>query len=346
MSNVNVGIVGLGFMGSTHLRSYLNIPGVTVAAVCDRRPFAADGSLEGVRGNLGEGQSLRLDPARVKRYTEVEDLMADREISVIDVCVPTPQHHSVCLVALRAGKHVLCEKPLARTSAICREIAAAAAASSGFFMPAMVMRFWPGWAWLKDVCDQRPYGRVLAARFRRACAPPGWSRDTYFDGAASGGALLDLHIHDTDFVQFCFGRPLSVFSVGALRFSGAIDYVSTAYQVAEGIPVTAEGSWLMTEGAGFVMQFTVNFERATVDFDLARGAGALQLCEEGGKLHSPPLPADDGYTAELRYFIQCVQSGSPPAVVTARDALQAVEICEAEEASIKSRQVVSLPQPN
>jgi predicted dehydrogenase len=225
---------------------------------------------------------------------------------------------------------------------LCREIVDAAANAKGFFMPAMVMRFWPEWAWLKQTIDAKTYGKALAARFRRVSAPPGWSKSSYFKGDESGGALLDLHIHDTDFVQFCFGHPRSVFSTGTTRFSGAVDHVVTSYQVADGIPVTAEGSWLMSESFGFKMEYTVNFERATVDFDLARGAEALRVCEEGQPARTIQCEAVDGYLVELRYMIECIQKGTAPSVVTAADGLSAVEICEAEERSVKTGAVVVL----
>src|SRR5437867_2937373 len=141
------------------------------------------------------------------------------------------------VAALRAGKHVLCEKPLARTSAAARQIVEAAAKAKGIFMPAMCLRFWPEWAWLKEAIAAGRYGKVLAARFRRVAEPPGWGRNTFFNGAESGGALFDLHIHDTDFVQYCFGRPQSVFSSGYAKFSGAIDHVITQYQVDSGASV-------------------------------------------------------------------------------------------------------------
>jgi predicted dehydrogenase len=245
MKRVNVGVVGIGFMGVTHIKAYLKIPGARVGAICDSARLPVNGDLSGIAGNIGDGKPLHLDMTRVKACSTFDDLLANPGIDLVDICVPTPQHHPLCLAALKAGKHVICEKPMARTSAQCRDIVAAAAKATGFFMPAMVMRFWPEWAWLKNAIDQQTYGKVLAARFRRVCPPPGWSKDSYLKGEESGGALLDLHIHDTDFVQFCFGRPRGVFSAGGTRFSGATDHVVTSYQVAGGIPITAEGSWLM-----------------------------------------------------------------------------------------------------
>jgi predicted dehydrogenase len=237
---------------------------------------------------------------------------------------------------------VICEKPLARTSALARQIVDVAESSKGFFMPAMCMRFWPGWSWLKEAVADERYGRTLAARFRRVASPPAWGRESYFNGALSGGGLLDLHIHDTDFVQFCFGRPQSVCSRGRSVYSGAIDHVVTLYQVASGATVSAEGSWIMSEGFGFNMAYTVNFERATADFDLARGADALKLYEDAQPPRTVPCDGDDGYVGELGHMIQAIASGQPPTRVTGRDGLSAVEICEAEEQSIQSGQIVAL----
>jgi len=342
MKIVNVGVAGIGFMGATHIKAWLKIPGARLAAICDTARLPVNGDLSGIAGNIGDGRPLHLDMTGVKAYSRFDDLLADPAIDLVDICVPTPRHHPLCLAALKAGRHVVCEKPMARTSAQCREIVAAAAKSGGFFMPAMVMRFWPEWAWLKNAIDKKTYGKVLAARFRRVCSPPDWSKASYFKGEDSGGALLDLHIHDTDFVQFCFGRPRGVYSVGTTCLSGATDHVVTFYQIAGGIPITAEASWLMTKGFGFKMEYTVNFEKATADYDSGRGADALKLYEDGQKPRVIPRASEDGYEMELRYIIRCIQQETPPAIVTAADGLGAVEICEAEEKSIKTGAVVGL----
>jgi predicted dehydrogenase len=336
---VHVAVVGLGFMGVTHIKAYQQIPGARLVAVCDAVRLPVNGVLTGVSGNIGGPDAIHLG-RDVKAYRELDELLADPRVELVDLCVPTPLHAPQAIAALRAGKHVLCEKPLARTPAIARQIVRAAKSARGFFMPAMCMRFWPGWAWLKELADQKTYGQLLAARFRRVSSPPAWSRNTYFKGEVSGGALLDLHIHDTDFVQFIFGRPRSVYSTGLSRFSGAIDHVVTQYRVASGATVYAEGSWLLTQG--FNMGYTVMFERATVDFDLARGEDALRVDEEGKPTRTVKLKGPDGYGAELRYMIRCIQTGTPPSIVTAEDGLSAVEICAAEEKSVKTGRVVTL----
>jgi predicted dehydrogenase len=250
-------------------------------------------------------------------------------------------HPQQVIAALKAGKYVLCEKPLARTSAEAREILKVAERVPGSLMPAMCMRFWPGWSWLEGVIEANTYGKVLAARFRRVSEMPAWSGGgTYTKENNHGGALFDLHIHDTDFVNFLFGRPTSVSSSGVTDEAGAVNHVFTHYHYPGGPAVHAEGSWLLA--AGFNMAYTVHCEHATLDYDLARGADALRVTERGQPPHTVKCGDGDGYGAEIRYFTSCVASGHPPAIVTARDGLTALEICEAEEASVRTGQAVKL----
>ena len=131
-------------------------------------------------------------------------------------------------------------------------------------------------------------------------------------------------------------------STGYTKISGAIDHVVTEYEVASGAMVHAEGAWCMTPGFGFNMTYTVNFERATVDYDLARGADALKVCEQGRGVQVLKLGQPDGYVGELRHFVECIAAGTQPSVVTAVDGVSSMEICEAEELSVRSGQRVEL----
>jgi predicted dehydrogenase len=338
---VNVAVVGLGFMGLTHLRAYQKIKTARLVAVCDSVRKPVKGVLTGITGNLAGSDAVKLGP-KVRVYSELRELLADGEVTLVDLCVPTPLHVPQAIASLEAGKHVICEKPLARSAALARKIVAAAQAAPGYLMPAMCLRFWPEWVWVKSAIESDRFGKVLAARFRRVSEPPGWSRDSYFKGDQSGGALLDMHIHDTDFVQFLFGRPKSVVSSGVSVFTGAIDHVITQYQVANNAAVHAEGSWLMSAGHGFNMAYTVNFEHATVDYDLSRGPEALKVFENGQKPRVITCKGPDGYVGELSHMIDSIQNGHPPTIVTPQDGLSAVEICEAEEKSIRLGRPVKL----
>jgi len=328
-------------MGLVHLRAHARIPGVRIVAVADTFKRPVDGEIPGVRGNLTAADAYRLGPD-TKFYDDPQALLADPNVDLVDLCVPTPQHVPLSLAALAAGKHVICEKPLARTVAEARRLVRATRTAKTWFMPAICMRFLPCWVWLAATIRRGTYGRVLAARFRRVSGPPGWSRASYFKGEESGGALLDLHIHDTDFVQYCFGRPRAVFSRGLSRFSGAVDHVVTQYLVEGGAVVSAEGSWIMSGDYPFQMSYTVNFERATAEYDSSRGREALRLYRDKKPAETVPLPETDGYVEELRHMIEAIRRGRPPSVVTAADALSAVEICAAEEQSVRTGRIVAL----
>jgi predicted dehydrogenase len=337
---VNVAVVGLGFMGVTHLRGYQQVEGANIVAVCDSVRLPVNGVLQGVAGNIKKSDDIDLGP-RVKVFRKLEEVLADPEVDLVDLCTPTPMHAEQAIAALKSGKNVVCEKPLARSSLAAREILNAHEAAQGFLMPAMCMRFWPGWSWLKKVVEQKTYGTVLAARFRRMSEMPAWSgQGTYSGGTDLGGALFDLHIHDTDFVQFLFSRPNTVFSTGVISKAGSIDHVVTQYIYPNGPAVYAEGSWLLTKG--FNMSYTLLCQQATLDFDLSRGADAMLVTELGQPPRAVKYDSPDGYAVEVRYAIECAAGGKRPETVTARDGLSALEICEAEEKSVRSGQPVEL----
>jgi len=334
-TKVNIAVAGLGFMGVTHLRAYQRLRNARVVAVCDSSRAPVNGVIGGVGGNLGDSSALTLG-AGVRFYRRFDELLADGEVEVVDICTPTALHPAQVLAAMRAKKHVLCEKPLGKDAGEVRRMLRAINGTQRFMMPAMCMRFWPGWAEMKQIVAEKTYGTVLAANFRRVSAKPSWSKA----GVHAGGALYDLHIHDTDFVHYLFGRPEKVFSTGITDASGNIDHVVTQYIFTNGPVVHAEGSWLLTDG--FNMAFTLHCEGATIDFDLARGAGALQIARRGRTQRMLKPAGTDGYSAEIRYFVNCVARGEKPSVVTARDCVTTLEILRAEEKSVRSGRPVAV----
>ncbi len=341
---INVGIAGLGFMAATHIKAYRQIPEANIHTICNASGRCLDGDLTKVGGNINANDQVRLDMNQVKATREFEDLLRDPAIELIDICTPTLQHPDMLSAALKAGKHVICEKPLARNSEQARTMVEAARQAKTFAMPAMCLRFWPEWAWLKNAVAQNTYGKVLSARFRRIAEPPSWGKKHFSQGSASGGALLDLHIHDVDFVQFCFGKPRRVFASGYSHYTGAVDHVVAQYQVANGAIVHAEGGWAMSPGFGFSMAYTVNFENATADYDLVRAPdNLLRLFRPGQAAETVKCTGPDGYVGELLHIVQCIQQGRSPSVVTMQDGLAAIQICEAEECSIRTGEVVDIP---
>jgi len=329
-------------MAATHVKAYAKIKGARIVAVCNPSGRHLDGDLSRVSGNVGDPNPVRLDMAVIRGYRDYNEFLQHPNLELVDITSPTMTHPELAIAALSAGKHVVVEKPLARTSAAAQKIVRAAQNASTFVMPAMCLRFWPEWAYLKKLVAEETYGRTLAVRFRRVAEPPAWGAKHFPQGAMSGGALLDLHIHDVDFVQHLFGMPEKVVSTGYTKFSGAIDHVVTQYTVKGGAIVHAEGSWAMTKGFGFNMSYTANFERATLDYDLSRGTDALKLSVEGKKPKTLHLRGHDGYVGELQHMLDAIRSGKAPSTVTIEEGLSAVRVCEAEERSISAGKAVQL----
>jgi predicted dehydrogenase len=342
---LNFGFLGLGFMAATHLKALRSVPDTAVKAICNPSGRNLDGDLRGVTGNVGDPGGVQLDMSGIAAYRDPAALFADPTIHVVDITTPTKTHVAYALAALEAGKHVLLEKPVARTAAeawVLGEAAAKAAKRGVFLMPAMCLRFWSDWVWMREAVASGRFGRVLSARFRRVAQPPGWGHSHFLDGSGSGGALLDLHIHDVDFIQFCFGPAKSVVARGHTKVSGAVDHVMALYEVGNGAVVSAEGSWAMTDGFGFSASATINFERATVDYDLARGPDALKLFEPGQAPRVVQAGGSDGYVGEIAYFAECIRRGVAPTTVTAMDGVRALAVIEAEAEAIRTGREVAV----
>lgn len=339
MKEVGVGVIGLGFMGRTHVACYRDAAAAglpcRLVAVADEDESRRSGRGDGA-GNLSTGaQEERIfDPATVRGFADWRALLADPAVSLVSICTPTPTHVELAIAAIEAGKHVLIEKPLAITSEEGRRVAAAAAGSSKIIMPGMCIRFWPAYAWLKRAVASGEFGPVRSATFHRLGSTPAWA-GFYADPARSGGALIDLHIHDADFVRFCFGPPREVVS------AGSVNHVTTIYRFEHGPEmVVAEGGWGHDPGFGFRMRFVVCFEGATAEFDLGRDP-AVTLCR-GGRAEAVEIEPITGYDAEIRHLVRCIADGRGRADVTTEDAVAALELLEAERRSLESGKSVAV----
>ena len=329
---VNVGILGLGFMGQTHLGAYraAHERGFEnrLTAICDADPQRRTGR-SAAGGNIGakdEGVDL-FDPAEVRAYAEPAELFADPEVELISICTHTDTHVDLAIQALEVGKHVLVEKPVATTAAPVERLAAAAREASTLCMPAHCIRFWPGGDWLRDRIVGKTYGAVRSAVFRRLASKPAWAPDFYRDSARTGGALVDLHIHDADFIRWCFGAPESVTAAGNL------DHLTALYHYPDGPShVVAEGGWDHTPGFQFQMRYIVVFEEATAEFDLSHDP--VLTLSRGGESEAVELPEGDGYTGEVCHLLERIVAGSGDLRCTVDDAVALARMLEEERAQV------------
>jgi len=344
---IRVGVLGIGFMGRTHVGIHAKEKRAQVVAFCDTDPQKAAGDWSFGQGNIGGQSALGVDPKSLRSHRTADDLFADPEVDLVDICLPTHLHAAHVVRALAAGKHVLCEKPLAVSLKDADSVIQAAKKAKGFMMPAHCMRFWPEWVWLKEAVAQKRFGNVRSAVFRRFGATPRWSTGNWLlQPRLSGSALFDLHIHDVDYVRYVFGEPQAVFAVGnsGKATRNGIDMVVATYLYKKpGLVVTAEGGWHADPSYGFTMRYTVVFDQATADFDLGREGKTLLLHKADAKEPEVVQTASTtGWAAEITYFLECIEKGVPPKVTNAADARKSVALTHAELESIKKRKIVKL----
>jgi len=336
---VRVGLAGLGFMGGMHFNGFAQVDGAEVVAVCDVESRRLQADWGGADGNIDRGAAL--DLTGVATFTSLTDLLAGAEVDMVDLCVPTFEHASLSIEALRAGKDVFCEKPMALDSAAAREVCQTVEQTGRLFMTGHTLRFWPEYELIKEMVESGRYGALLWAKFYRSGGAPVWSWDGWMtDAPRSGGAALDLHIHDTDTVQWIFGKPPAVTSRGWVGPDGGVEYICTQYAYEGGPTIFAEGGWL--PGAyPFSMGATLVFEKAGVDYHSGKQP-TLTVYPRQGEPESPDVPEAAGYVNEMQYFIDCIRSETAPSRITPEASADAVAIIEAEIESVKTGQPVAV----
>ena len=330
---VGVGIVGLGFMGRTHLAAFDACEGARVVGVADQNKTLLDGrAIEGGGGNLDIGSAEAVfDPAVVSTYTDAKELCARADIDLISITTPTPTHRALAVMAMEAGKHVLLEKPVDLDPKVIQDLAEFSKAKGVLAMPAHCMRFWPAWAWMKRHLDLGTYGRPRRATFRRLGAAPTWNEAFYLDEHQSGGAIVDLHIHDVDFIVHCFGTPKNVSSTGSTR------RVVTTYEYENGVEVEAEGGWLEAD-AEFEMVCAIECEEGTMSFDLARDPEVVVIHNGNETSHPEASEYGTGYDGEVAAIVEAIAAGEECPPVTLAEAAIVAHVLNAEIKSLETMQ--------
>ncbi len=302
-------------MGVTHLNAYSKIADVEVAAVCSDDARALSGDLSQTGGNLNReiGQH---DFSRFRKYTQWRELVVDPELDVVDICLPTDLHASAAIAALAAGKHVFCEKPMALSAADCDRMIGASEEHNRILMVGQVVRFWPEFVYLENFVKSGEHGAIQSATFVRQCGLPDWSSWLPSE-ARSGGAVIDLLIHDIDQALLLFGVPDRV----AAKKLGDVDALTATLIYPAGPEVRIQGGWFLP-GAPFSMSFQVRAERA----ELQLTSQGLKLNDQSGKSNQIDPGSGDAFDSEIAYFVDCCRNGKKPERCLPQDSARAVKI--------------------
>src|SRR4029079_14253655 len=139
---VRIGIVGIGFMGMIHYLASRKLKDAQVTAICSRDEKKLAGDWRSIQGNFGPRGEM-MDLSALKKYRNLEDMLADKDIDLIDACNPTNLHPETAIKSLKAGKHVLVEKAIALDTKDADAMLEAAKKANRLLMVAHVLPFFP-----------------------------------------------------------------------------------------------------------------------------------------------------------------------------------------------------------
>lgn len=338
---VKVAIVGFGFMGRMHYGIWKKMKGTHIVALCDSNLAQFDAPITG--GNIA-GADTSTDYGDAVIYDDFDKMLAEAKPDVISLTLPTFVHSALTIKALEAGVSVLCEKPMSLSVAECNKMIKAAekAPKHAKLMIGQCLRFWPNFQYIKKLIDTKKYGEVIAASFRRYSPLPGWGKGKswFWDESLSGGVALDLHIHDSDLVQYLFGLPKAVTSHATYRKDGLMQYISTLYDLGN-ITITGEASWCMSPVCGFEANFIISMEKATIIFD-AKREKPLMIYPIKGKAKEPKLRTKEGYYYEIEWFLKKLKGEKVDPITSMEESRNSVDLIEAERRSAKTGRTVKV----
>ncbi|OGO34803.1 MAG: oxidoreductase [Chloroflexi bacterium RBG_16_57_11] len=327
---MKVGIVGVGFMGATHAAAWAD----TEAHISG---FVAE--------TTGEAHPLA-EQYGVKVYPDLESLLD--QVDVIDLCAPTHLHHEMVLQSAAAGKHVICEKPLARTVEQAQEMLRAFRSAGVRLLVAHVVRFFPEYALAKAAVESGKIGKPGVIRLSRGSYRPKKPVGNWFlDEAKSGGILMDLMIHDFDYARWIAGDVESVFAkkVTTGRPDASLDFGLAILKHANGALSHIAGAWAYPPPT-FRTHLEIAGDAGLIEFDSDETAPIRNLIGkptgDSPDVGLPSSPVSESpYTTQIKEFYQALSAGTP-ARVSAEDGLAAVQIAEAAIRSAATGQPVAL----
>ncbi len=294
---LKVGLVGVGGISGAHIPAWDKMEDAELVALCDIRPE-------------------RMDNYPDKRhYTDFDEMLANEELDILDICLPTYLHADFAIKAMEKGINVITEKPISLKTEDVERVYSAAEKNNVKFMVAHVLRFWPEYVLLKEIYDSKRYGKLLSGTMLRLGGYPKWTWDNWMmDEKRSGLVPFDLHIHDLDFMVYAFGMPKV-----AHQFRSKLptqDYVSITYDFGD-FTVNSESSWYAASYP-FTAEFRFQFEEAIVTNE--KGEMMIHLKDDekinlsqqaDGDTGSINLPKSNAYENEIVYFADCVRNNCP-----------------------------------
>lgn len=324
--DLKVAVIGSGYMGKQHVAVFKQIAKTVVLCSADEASGIA----------LAEEHGCKF-------YADYMEMFQKEQPDCVSICLPTFLHYQATMNALECGIHVLCEKPFASDEKQAAEMVAKAKEKNLTLMVGHLVRFLKIYEYLRRCVADNRYGKLLWLNLFRHGTVPAWDAGSWMANVAlSGGALVDLHIHDTDMIVNLLGMPKSVYTTGNLKLC------STAYQYGDDVTVTASGSWRPTKTTPWNAGFDAGFEKATVKYSTETHKEMTVFTPEGitnpldTEDFSEFFPSNNGLENELNYFCHCVANQVEPVLCPPEDSLNTMILIGAETKSVTEHKEIVL----
>jgi UDP-N-acetylglucosamine 3-dehydrogenase len=306
MKKLGVAVIGTGFWGRNHARNFKEIEETELLAVCDINP---------------ERAKTVAEQFNVDAYTDSQKLLKRRDIEAVTICTWSTKLAHETLKALKAGKHVLVEKPMARTAREAEQIVRLAEKKERILMVGFLMRFIPGVQRIKKAVEKKEIGNIVCATARRVSRWPIRIGDV--------GVIKDLAIHDIDIMKHLFAEdPIAVYAkAGALRHKFE-DYAQIMLTFSEARTAFIEANWLTPYR---IRKLIVTGSEAIMTVDYLTQELTI---ETAGQTLTPRYEWVEPLKLELQHFSKCILTNEQP-IITGKDGLKALQIAEAALKSAK-----------
>ena len=330
---IKVGIAGIGFMGWIHYLAYQSRADVQVVAICSSDEAKRAGDWLDIKGNFGP-PARQVDLAGIKAYETLDEMVADPNVDLVDLCTPPAAHLEGIVAVANAGKHVFCEKPLGLTLADCDQALQACQQRQVQLFVGHVLPFFNEYLFALQAAQDKRYGDLLGSNFKRVVSDPTWLPD-FYDPKIVGGPLLDLHVHDAHFIRLLFGMPTAVHSVGRKR-GQVVSHCQSVFEFGDReYSVAATSGVIDQQGRPFNHSYEIHFEQATLQFEFAAFTDEpesmpLKVLLANGSIERPELGDGDpvfAFEREVSELVGCLEAGQASMILDATLARDAVEIC-------------------
>jgi UDP-N-acetylglucosamine 3-dehydrogenase len=327
---IKIAVLGAGTMGTVHADAYSTMKDVKIAAIVD------------IRKEVGESLAKKHDTIL---YSSFDRMLKEVKPDVIDICLPTYLHRNYVEKAAKAKKHIICEKPIARTLEQAREIIEITSREGVKLFIAQVVRFFPEFKKARELVTSGAIGDVCTVRtMRGGIFPQAWE-DWYASYEKSGTLVVDMIIHDFDYMLWCFGDVERVYAKSQLgREMNRMDHALVSLRFRNGIIAHTEGTWAYPDG--FLVELEIAGKEGIIHFksDETMPIKSSKRNMQGGSggVAVPESPLEKNpYQLELEHFIDCIVNDKPP-IVTPEDGYKALEVSLAALESIQTGKPVTL----